>query len=189
MRVIVTRPRERAGPLVDALREQGFDVELCPLVELVPVGPERIDVSGYDWVVVTSAFGAEQLALRRSGDLPRVAAVGPATGRALRDHGIEPALVPRVASQEGLLAELPRPAGNVLFVAAAEARDLLTRELGADVCVSYVTRPLLPARRPAGDAVVLAYGSAARAWAALGIELPGISSGAQTSAMIPSPRT
>jgi len=183
VRVIVTRPRGRADALADALRSEGFDVVVCPLVELVPIGPDRIDVSGYDWVVVTSAYGAEQLAFRYEGDLPRVAAVGPATAEALREHGLDVALVARAPSQEGLVAEFPRPAGRVVFVGAAGARDVLERELGADTLAVYETRTLRPDSPPSGDLVVLASGSAARGWAALGVHVPAISIGPQTTSV------
>jgi uroporphyrinogen-III synthase len=183
VRVIVTRPRDRAAPLADALRREGFDVEICPLTELVPIGPERIDVSGYDWVVVTSAFGAEQLAARHEGELPRVAAVGPATAHALRQRAVVAEFVPRAASQEGLVAEFPRPAGRVLFVGAAGARDLLQQKLGAEFCAVYETRQLRPKPLPTGDLVALASGSAARAWSELRIDLPAISIGPQTTSV------
>ena len=65
MKVIVTRPRDQAGPLVDRLEALGHEVVACPLIEIELFGPEQIDVSGYDWVVVTSPFGARQL-LRRA---------------------------------------------------------------------------------------------------------------------------
>ena len=91
--------------------------------------------------------------------MPRLAAIGPATAEAL--GGAD--LVPAVATQEGLLAELPRPAGRVLFAAAEGARTLLPDELGADVVVLYRTRELRPTELPAADLVVLASASAARA--------------------------
>lgn len=182
MRVIVTRPRERAGSLVEALASEGFDVEICPLIEVVPIDDGPIEVAGYDWVVVTSAFGAEQLAQRHAGYLPRVAAVGAATAQTLTERGIPVDFVPSVANQEGLAAELPRPAGRVLFVGAANARDVLRSELGADVRAVYRTRVLRPDPAPGGDVVILASGSAARAWGALGLDVPAISIGAQTTA-------
>jgi uroporphyrinogen-III synthase len=61
MRVIVTRQAEQAGPLLDALRREGFEPVSCPLIETEPIGNGPIDVHGYDWVIVTSANGAEQL--------------------------------------------------------------------------------------------------------------------------------
>src|SRR5437016_5669425 len=101
VRVIVTRPREQAGPLAERLEHLGLEVVLCPLIELESVGPSEVDVRGYGWVIVTSPRGARELAHRHRGELPRVAAVGPGTAAALREQGIEPTLVPRVSTQEG----------------------------------------------------------------------------------------
>src|SRR5207249_3967621 len=127
----------------------------------------RLDVAGYDWIVVTSPRGARELAARSTGQLPQVAAIGPGTAAALREHGIEPALVPRVSTQEGLVAELPQSPGRVLFAGAEDARPYLAATLRAETVVLYRTRELQPAEPPAGDLVVLASASAARAFARL----------------------
>src|SRR5690348_17732333 len=105
LRVIVTRARGGLEPLASRIEALGHEVVRCPLIELEPVGPERVGVDGYDWVVVTSAYGARELLRRLSGQLGRVAAIGPGTGSALRQGGVEPALVARVSTQEGLLDE------------------------------------------------------------------------------------
>ena len=181
LRVIVTRAREQAGALVERLEALGFDAVVCPLIELEPVGPEQIDTSGYDWVVVTSRRGAEELARRRRGDLPKVAAIGPGTAAALREHGIEPALVPRTSTQEGLVDELPTQPGRVLFAGAEDARPYLAEALEADTVVLYRTHELRPAEPPDGDLVVLASASAARAYAALGLQIPAVSIGPETT--------
>ena len=181
-RVIVTRPRDRADALVDALRAGGFEPVLCPLIELEPIDDGPIDVAGYDWVVVTSANGAEQLARRHRGDLPRVAAIGPATATALAAHGIAVDFVPSVATQETLVAEFPRPSGRVLFVGAEEARGLIVAELGADFRPVYRTRRLRPDSAPEGDLAVLASPSAADAFAALRLDLPVVTIGPETTA-------
>ena len=91
-----------------------------------------------------------------TGRAARVAAIG----RATADAWGEVDLVPAVATQEGLLAELPRPAGRVLFAGAEGARPLLAQELEADVVVLYQTRALSP--RIEGDLAVIASPSAAR---------------------------
>ena len=179
MKAIVTRPRAQARPLVAALEAAGIEVVECPLIEIERTSDEPIDCAGYDWVVVTSANGADELA-RRARNLPRVAAVGPGTAEALRTHGIEPAFVPRVSSQEGLLDEFPRPAGRVLFAAAEGARRRPIEELGADFVPLYRTRLLRP-EPPAGDVVLLASGSAARAYAAAGGDAPAVTIGPETS--------
>jgi uroporphyrinogen-III synthase len=181
LRVIVTRPREQAEPLVERLEALGLEVVLCPLIELEPVGPPEVDVSGYDWVIVTSPRGARELAERRRGELPAVAAIGPGTAAALREHGIEPALVPHVSTQEGLVAELPDEPGRVLFAGAADARPYLADTLHADTVVLYRTLELRPAKPPQGDVVVLASASAARVFSALALEIPAVSIGPETT--------
>jgi uroporphyrinogen-III synthase len=182
MRVIVTRPRAQAGTLAEALRAAGFEPVVCPLVELEPIDDGPIDVAGYDWVIVTSANGAEQLARRHRGYLPKVGAIGAATAGALANLGIEVDFVPSEPSQEALAAELPRPAGRVLFVAAEEARGLIVAELDADFRAVYRTRRLRPDPLPEGDIAVLTSPSAADALAALRLDMPVVTIGPQTTA-------
>jgi uroporphyrinogen-III synthase len=182
VRVIVTRAAGQEEPLAARLRGLGHAVELYPLIRIEPLGDAPVDVSGYDWVIVTSANGAAELARRLSGRPRRVAAIGPGTAAALAELGLPVDLVPAVSTQEGLLAELPRPAGRVLFAAAEGARRLLAETLGADVVPLYRTVPLHPATRPTGDLVVLASASAARALAPLRLGLPVVSIGPQTTA-------
>jgi uroporphyrinogen-III synthase len=180
--VIITRPRAQAVELADAVRGLGHEPVLCPLLDIEPLGDAPLEVSRYDWVVLTSANGARELLRRGRGEWPRVAAIGPGTAEVLRAGGIEPALVPRTSTQEGLLAELPRPAGRVMFAAAAGARRLLADELGAEVVPLYRTVELVLSEPPTGDVVVLASASAARAWGRLGLYVPAVSIGPQTTA-------
>jgi uroporphyrinogen-III synthase len=179
MKAIVTRPRAQARPLVERLEALGVEVVECPLIEIEPTSDDPVDGAGYDWVIVTSPNGAGEIA-RRGVNLPRIAAVGPGTAEALRARGLEPAFVPRESSQDGLLRELPRPVGKVLFAAAEGARRTPVEALGADFAPLYRTRLLTP-EPPAGDVVVLASGSAARAYAGIGGAAPAISIGAETS--------
>jgi uroporphyrinogen-III synthase len=181
LRVIVTRAAEQIEPLARRIEELGHEVVRCPLIDLEPTGPEAVELEGYDWVIVTSAYGARELARRGRGAWPRVAAIGPGTAAALGEHAIEPVLVPRVSTQEGLLAELPRPAGRVLFAGAERARRLLVDQLGADFVPLYRTHELRPEPAPEGDLVVLASSSAARAFAALGTEVRAVTIGPETT--------
>jgi uroporphyrinogen III methyltransferase/synthase len=180
VKVVVTRPRAQAGPLVARLQAEGHEVVECPLIE-IEATDDPVAVDGYDWVVVTSPNGASELVRRATGPLPRIAAVGPGTAETLRELGVEPALVPSVSSQDGLLAELPRPAGRVLFAAAEGARRAPVEKLGADFVPLYTTRLVRPDEPPDGDLVLLASGSAARSFAALGVDVPVISIGPQTT--------
>ena len=177
---MVTRPRDQAGPLVRRLEELGHEVVECPLIEIEPL-PGAVEVEGYDWVIVTSPNGARELVERASGELPKVAAVGPGTAETLRDLGVEPTFVPRVSSQDGLLVEFPQPAGRVLFAAAQGARRRPIEVLGADFVALYTTRLVTPTHPPEGDLVVLASGSAARSFAELDVDIPAVTIGPQTS--------
>ena len=183
MRVIVTRPEGQTDELASRLRALGHEVVLCPLVRIEPISDEPIDVTPYDWVIVTSTNGARELARRLNGRLRRLAAIGPATAAALEEHGLAPDLVPAVATQEGLLAEMRRPAGRVLVAAAERARRLIVDELDADFVPLYRTIELTPDELPAGDLVVLASGSAARAFGKLELDVPAVSIGPQTTAV------
>jgi uroporphyrinogen-III synthase len=156
MKVIVTRPRAQARPLVKALEALGAEVVECPLIEIERTSDEPVDAAGYDWLIVTSPNGADEIAVR-GRNLPAIAAVGPGTAEALRAQGIEPAFVPRESSQDGLLREFPRPAGRVLFAAAEGARRGPIDALGAD------------------------FVSAARAYAAVGGGAPAVTIGPETT--------
>jgi uroporphyrinogen III methyltransferase/synthase len=182
MRVIVTRQADQAGPLMDALRREGFEPISCPLIETEPIGNGPIDVRGYDWVIVTSANGAEQLVRRHLGYLLRVAAIGAATASTLAAYGIAVDFVPSEPSQERLVEEFPRPPGRVLFVGAEEALGLIVAELDADFVPVYRTRRLRPASLPEGDLALLASPSAVDAFAALRLEIPVVTIGPRTTA-------
>lgn len=177
MKILLTRPEGRNERLAAELQKRGHEVVIEPLIAVEPLGDDPIDLEGYDWLVVTSVTAARELAQRGRGRATRVAAIGRATAEAL--GGAD--LVPGTSTQEGLLAELPRPVGRVLFAAAEGARRLLVEELDADFVPLYRTRKLRPPEPPEAEVVVLASPSAARAFAALGSEIPAVSIGPETT--------
>ena len=179
MKIVVTRAEALADPLVGRLEALGHDVVRCPLIRIEPLGDDPIDPAAYDWVVVTSRNGAHELARRLVGTPKHLAAIGSGTAEALRERGLEPELVPRVSTQEGLLAELPE--GRVLLAAAEGARRLLVEARGADFLPLYRTVELQPPA-PEGDVALLASASAARAFAATGARMPVVVIGPQTEA-------
>jgi len=181
MRVIVTRPRAQAGPLVAALRAHGFNSVLFPLLEIESIDDGPIDLTGYEWVIVTSANGAAELGRRRRGALPRIAAIGQQTAAELVRQGLPVDFIPSMPSQEALVAEFPRPCGRALFVAAEGARDVLAVALPADFRAAYRTIELDPGDPPEGELVLLASPSAARAWAKVDAAIPAITIGPQTT--------
>jgi uroporphyrinogen-III synthase len=181
LRILVTRPGAQTARLAERIEALGHRPVVCPLIEVEPLSDDPIDASGYDWLVVTSANAAAELARRVRGPLPQVAAIGPGTARALQERGIEPALVPRVSTQEGLVAALPVSPGRVLFAAAEGARRHLPDALGADFLALYRTIELRPRRVPDADLVVLASASAARAFGALTLSIPVVTIGPETT--------
>jgi uroporphyrinogen III methyltransferase/synthase len=157
-RVAVTRARAQASGLAARLEDLGAEVAEVPAIRIVP----RIDRSevrhavatlaggGYDLLAVTSPNGAALLieALFDAGLDSRalagmsVAAIGPGTAAALRDHGVVADLVPARSIAESLAEELVArgvEGKRVLIARAAEARDVLPRALeqaGATVTVA-----------------------------------------------------
>src|SRR5262249_5243356 len=145
-RIMVTRPRAQAGPLVERLEEAGADVVLFPTIELAesadPIGFEGavVATSRFDWIVFTSANGVRAF-LERMGRLGRdvrelgnvrVAAIGPETARELERHLINPDLVPRTFVAEGLIdafGDVALEGQRFLLPRAAGARPLLARVL------------------------------------------------------------
>lgn len=178
----MVRTAEQAEPLAQRLEQLGHEVDLCPLIEVEPLGDDPVDTSPYDWVVVTSPNGARELARRRTGELRAVAAIGPGTAAALAGQGIRADLVAPVSTQEGLLAAFPAPPRHALVAAAEGARRTLAEELGAEFLALYRTVERRPAEPPRGDLVVLASASQARAFAALAVDIPAVSIGPQTTA-------
>ena len=170
MQVLVTR--EELVARVEAL---GHEAILSELIRLEPLGDEPVDASAYDWLVVTSRNGADELG-RRGVTANRIAAIGPATAAALRAHGLRVDLVASTHTQEGLREELP---GGTLLLAAAEGarRDVLS----ADFLPLYRTVELRPTV-PDADIALIMSGSAARALAAAGGSMPIVAIGPQAAA-------
>jgi uroporphyrinogen III methyltransferase/synthase len=162
-RVLVTRPRLQARPLKDLLRAAGADPIEVPVIEIAAPADGGAalrdalgEISSYDWVVATSANGAERLlaGLHDARDLGgvRVAAIGPGTAAALAAGNVKADLVPGEYVAEGLLDAFPDPppaGGRVLLARAAMARDVLPdglRKKGwqVDVAEAYRTVPVPP---------------------------------------------
>jgi uroporphyrinogen-III synthase len=159
-RIVVTRAAEQAGELVDLLRAAGACPIVCPLIALAPpFDPAPLDAAiaqlhTYDWLFVTSAntvaallARSAQLGVRLSELRPRqIAAVGPATARALQEAGLLPDLVPAAQSAAGLLAAVGIIEGQRVFLPQADiARPELAEGLrarGADVAVVTAYRTI-----------------------------------------------
>ena len=160
--IAVTRAASQAGPLATALAERGAIAVVCPAVEFAaPADTAPIDAAiarlgEFAWIVFTSANGVERLFARadelgadvRTLARARIAAVGPATARAVAARGLGVDVVPDEHVAEGLVAALaasgPLEGARVLLARAAVGRDVLPRalaEAGAlvDVVEAYRT--------------------------------------------------
>jgi uroporphyrinogen-III synthase len=182
VKVLVTRQREQARPLVEALVARGFDVVVQPLIRIEPLSEEPIDVGAYDCVIVTSPNGARELARRMTGKVSEIAAIGPGTAAALDEAGLPASLIADVHTQEGLAAAFAKRPRRSLFVGAEGARSFLAEELGADFLPAYRTVELTVDQPPEVDLVLLMSPSAAGAYASAGGRAPAVSIGPQTTA-------
>ena len=165
-RVVVTRARAQASELADRLATLGAEVVEAPAIRIDPrpvagaVAAALEEIGEYALVALTSPNGARLLldALAATGRDARalagasVAAIGPATARALSEGGIRADVVPDRSIAEALvdaLGGVDLEGRRALVARAARARDVLPdalRRRGArvDVVALYetVTEPL-----------------------------------------------
>jgi uroporphyrinogen III methyltransferase/synthase len=162
--VVVTRARAQASELAARLRTLGARALETPAIRIAATSDPLPSLAGFDLVCLTSANGVQLLFERlaeRGEDAralagARVAAIGPGTARALREHGVIADVVPERFVAEGLIEALAEiPVSRVLIARAAGARDVLPDALAArgaqvEVVSLYETlaEPIDPALAP-----------------------------------------
>jgi uroporphyrinogen-III synthase len=163
MRVLVGRARHQASALSGELRKLGATVIEIPFIEIRKARSfERLDLAllnlaKYDWLVLTSVNGVEAMRERlrklrlEKTDFKhlRIAAIGPATKKAIEGHGVQVNVVPKEYVAESVVRSLrSRVKGKrVLLVRAKVARDVIPRELrkaGAQVDVVEAYETVIP---------------------------------------------
>jgi uroporphyrinogen III methyltransferase/synthase len=172
-RVLVTRAAEQAGAFTRLLEAEGAEPVVLPVIKTVPPRTRApLDraikrLSGYDWIVFTSANGVRYFFERLYGlgrdvrELKglKVCAIGPKTGEAVEALGIRVDLTPREFKAEGVIEALGRRrirGKRFLLPRALKAREVLPEEirrLGGtiDVVPTYMTvRPAKEAREVRG---------------------------------------
>ena len=159
-RILVGRARHQAGSLSVALRGQGATVIEIPFIEIrKPTSYQLLDdalrnLRTYDWLILTSVNGVQAMwdRLRRLR-VPRaalkrlqIAAIGPATKKAIVKHGLKVKMVPEEYVAESVVKGLRDKVNGkrVLLVRAKVARDVIPEELRAagahvDVVEAYET--------------------------------------------------
>ena len=160
VRILVGRARHQASALSGALRELGAQVLEIPFIEIrkprsfQPLDAALKNLADYDWLILTSVNGVEAMwermeNLRLNARLVKhlhIAAIGPATKKAIEQRGVKVDIVPKEYVAESVVRSLRRrvKGKRVLLVRAKVARDVIPRELhkaGAhvDVVEAYET--------------------------------------------------
>jgi uroporphyrinogen-III synthase len=159
-RILVGRARHQASSLSAGLRSLGASVIEIPFIEIrkpqsfQPLDDALKNLKSYDWLILTSVNGVEAMwERRRRSRLTRkhfehlqIAAIGPATKRALIKSGLRVKMVPEEYVAESVVRGLrDKVSGKrVLLVRAKVARDVIPEELRAagaevDVVEAYET--------------------------------------------------
>jgi len=157
LRILVTRPRNKAERLIRELKHHGARPVVFPVIQIEPMtNHSRLDsaltqLDQYEWVVFTSAHGVELTGGRMQalsipiGNLAgrKVACIGPATAHALEALGVQADLIPQEYVGEQLAEAMGEVAGARVLLPRAEGGrralpDMLTkREALVDEISSY----------------------------------------------------
>ena len=173
-RILVTRPREQAGELVEWLEAMGAEAIEAPMIRILP--PEDyapIDAAcaragTFDWIIFSSARAVDVFIERLLGtplDLralsgTRLCAVGQATADRLRRYGLKVDLMPAEYRAEAVVGAMSATVDvrglKVLLPRANIGREVIADELrkqGADVTdvVAYRTVITDPEREEEPD--------------------------------------
>ena len=162
-RILVGRARHQANSLSAGLRSLGASVVEIPFIEIrkpqsfQPLDDALKNLKRYDWLILTSVNGVEAMwerrrkfrLTRRHFQHLRIAAIGPATKRALLKSGLKVKMVPEEYVAESVVKGLrDKVSGKrVLLVRARVARDLIPEELraaGAEVDVVEAYETVVP---------------------------------------------
>jgi uroporphyrinogen-III synthase len=197
-RILVGRARHQASALSKDLRKLGAQVIEIPFIEIRrprsfrPLDCALNDIFAYDWLILTSVNGVDAMwdRMNKLGITTRslrhlqVAAIGPATKKAIQKRGLKVNIVPQEYVAESVVQSLrDQVAGKrILLVRAKVARDVIPQELqkaGAhvDVVEAYETivpkssrarlRSIMKSRRRAPHVITFTSSSSVRNFVAL----------------------
>lgn len=161
-RILITRPRAQAADVYDKLAALGAVPIVFPTIEIAPLADTtRLDdairqLDQYQWIVFTSVNGVaafwERLDIAGASTqlAQHIAAIGPATARALEGHGVIVTLIPDEYVAESIVENIGDVRGQRILLPRADiARETLAIELqqrGArvDEIAAYRTLPAAP---------------------------------------------
>ena len=142
-RILVGRARHQAGSLSTSLRSLGASVIEIPFIEIrkpesfAPMDQALKNLKTYDWLILTSANGVEAMwarlrklritgrQLKRHFKHLEIAAIGPATKKAIVKHGFKVQMMPEEYVAESVVKGLrDKVKGKrILLVRAKVARE------------------------------------------------------------------
>ncbi len=166
-RVLVGRARHQASSLSASLRGLGASVVEIPFIEIrKPQSYQSLDDAlknirndsrYYDWLILTSANGVEAMwkrvrklrLTRRNLKHLQIAAIGPATKKAIVKHGLKVKMVPEEYVAESVVKALRDKVNGkrVALIRAKVARDVIPealRSAGAEVDVIEAYETVVP---------------------------------------------
>src|ERR1700676_4793205 len=162
-RILVGPARPQAGSLSASLRSLGASVIEIPFIEIrnpqsyQPLDEALKNIGNYDWLIFTSANGVEAMwerfrklrLTRRNLKHLQIAAIGPATKKAIVRHGLKVKMVPEEYVAESVVKGLrDKVKGKrVVLIRAKVARDVIPEELraaGAEVDVVEAYETVVP---------------------------------------------
>ena len=162
-RILITRPQGQGESLSELIDTQGGTSIHLPAIQIAaPLSWDAFDreilaADSFDWLVFSSANGVRSFQSRmhfynrdgRSLGSAQLAAVGPATAKALSDAGYVCDFVPDTFKAEALAAVLSKTphVSRFLIVRAEQGREVLTQTLqaaGHDVTevIAYRSLPI-----------------------------------------------
>jgi uroporphyrinogen-III synthase len=160
-RILVTRAGKQADGLSGPLRERGAEVIEIPTIQInpphsyKPLDNALKNIAEYDWLILTSVNGVEAVFERMNKlGIPasklehlQVAAIGPATKKAIEAQGLNVSVTPDKYVAESVVEALQgKTEGKRILLARAKvARDVLPSELRktaakVDVVEAYETK-------------------------------------------------
>lgn len=167
-RILVGRARHQAGSLSSSLRSLGASIIEIPFIEIrnpqsfAPLDQALKNLKSYDWLILTSANGVEAMwqrlrkfrITRRKLAHLQIAAIGPATKKAIVKHGLKVKMVPEEYVAESVVKGLRDKVNGkrVLLVRAKVARDVIPdslRDAGAQVDVVEAYETVVPEKSKA----------------------------------------
>jgi uroporphyrinogen-III synthase len=162
-RVLVGRARHQAGALSAQLKKLGAEVIEIPFIEIRkprsyrPLDSALKNLAEYDWLILTSVNGVDALwdrlkkarLTKKQLQHLKVAAIGPATRKAIEKQGVKVDVVPEEYVAESVVKSLRKQVAGkrVLLARAKVARDVIPRELrelGAQVDVIEAYETVVP---------------------------------------------